>query len=115
MRYYIPPSEKVPARCGKRHRCNHPAYDECTVFIQDGKGIAVIQQRYDPYTKHTWWGPIDDWLSDAISNESGFLYFLAKNAKESDSLDIYPTFTVRQIMRRLGMPPLKKEPWETRF
>lgn len=115
MQYYTPPEHKVPAKNGERYRCNHPIYDECTVFIFDGKGIAIIQQRFDPYSKHSWWGPIDDWIADDIASEPDFLYFLAKNAKESDSLGLFPTFTVRQVMRRIGMPPMKKEIWETRF
>jgi hypothetical protein len=115
MLYYNPPDKKTPSKHSIRYICNHPVYDECTVFIFDEKkGIAVIQQRYDPLSKHTWWGPIDDWIADDIYSNSGFLYFLAKNAKEPE-LGLYPTFTVRQVMRRIGMPPIRKEPWETRF
>lgn len=59
-------------------------------------------------------GEIDEWLVEAIYSNPGFDSFFNKNAKEKRG-DIFPTFTIRQVMWALRMKPLKKEPWETVF
>ena len=41
----------------------------------EGKGLAVIQQRYDENTKITWWGEIDPWLTDSLYLHENFLKF----------------------------------------
>ena len=46
--------------------CDHPVYSRCTLYQIDKKGLAVIQQRYDPKTKHTWWTEIDPWITDDL-------------------------------------------------
>lgn len=47
---------------GQIYICNHPVYSKCTLYKIGSKGLAVIQQRYDPISKTTWWGEIDSWL-----------------------------------------------------
>lgn len=112
--YYKLPDVKLNNLYGKLYICNHPCYSQCTLYTKGEKGIAVIQQRYDPRTKHTWWTSIDPWLADDIYLSPGFQEFLTGHSDIPNN-GIYPTFTVRQVMRRLHIPPLVKEPWETRF
>ena len=102
MRYHF---EKPPiylSMYGQRYRCDHPVYNSCTLFLVEERGLAVIQQRFDPETKATFWTEVDDWLTDPL--------YLAKG---TDGL--YPTVTIRQMMWALKMKPLPKQPWETVF
>lgn len=74
----------------------------------------MIQQRYDPVTKHTWWGEIDDWLTDDLYLHPKFKAYFDKRAGECVN-GLYPTITIRQIMWALKMKPIKRERWETCF
>lgn len=112
--YYKKP-EHWAGLYGALYFCDHPCYNRCTAFVMKEKGVAIIQQRYEPGTKKTWWDAIDPWLADDIYLNPGFLEFFNKNAEEKKMDDTYPTFTVRQVMRTLGMRPLEKQKWETRF
>lgn len=76
--------------------------------------MAVIQQRYDEKTKHTWWSEIDPWLVNDIFLAEGFKSYFKKFSGESIE-KMFPTVSVRQIMWALKMKPLKKERWETVF
>jgi len=99
---------------GSTYICDHPVYKVCTLFRADNKGLAVIQQRYDAVTKHTWWGEIDPWLTDDLYLHPGFKeFFDARSGECTDGL--YPTVTVRQIMWALKMKPISRERWETCF
>lgn len=99
---------------GETYICNHSVYSRCTLFNLQGKGIAVIQQRYDKVTKHTYWTEIDEDLTDVIYLNPNFIHFFNDRA-DYPNKDIYPTVTIRQIMHALKMKPLKKEVWETVF
>ena len=99
---------------GTTYECNHPVYSKCTLFTENDKGIAVIQQRFDETTKTTWWSEIDPWLTDIIYLNSGFKELF--NRRSGDCIDgIYPTMTIRQMMWALKLKPLPKERWETCF
>lgn len=99
---------------GKTYICDHPIYNNCTLFQIKEKGLAVIQQRFDPVRKVTWWGAIDWWLADPLYLNSGFESYF--NEKAGTSVNgLYPTVTIRSIMWSLKMNPLPKEPWETVF
>lgn len=76
--------------------------------------MCVIQQRYDPDTKKTWWSEIDPWLTDELFLNERFEDYFKKYAKAPIN-DIYPTVTIRQIMWALKIKPLIREPWETVF
>lgn len=111
--YYEPPASSLRI-FGEPYECDHPLYFVCTLYRMRGVGLAVIQQRFDNRSKHTFWHQIDDWLVDDIYEQPGFQeYFNTHAAKPKNGL--YPTVTVRQIMHALNMRPLKKEPWETVF
>ena len=104
--------EHVPIQLyGKTYYCNHPLYNECTLYLIKDRGLAVIQQRFDPITKHSWWGRIDPWLANDIYLSSKFIdVFKELATKEEDGL--YFTISVRKLMWKLRMKPMKKEIWE---
>jgi hypothetical protein len=114
MRYHYDKPTIYLSMYGKTYMCNHPVYSQCTLFKIGGVGIAVIQQRFDIFSKTTWWGEVDPWLTDDIYLHSSFMKFFNERAgKCTDGL--YPTVTVRQIMWALKMKPIPRERWETCF
>ena len=78
------------------------------------KGLAVIQQRYDKATKHTWWGEIDECLRNEAYMHIAFRQYFDKRADICRN-GLYPTVTIRQLMWGLKMKPIKRELWETCF
>lgn len=110
--YYTKPKIWKPV-FGEIYICDHPLYNRCTLFKDGTKGLAVVQQRFKD--KHTYWDAIDQWLANDIYKNENFPNFFKNRAFEKDIHDLYPTVYVRQVMRALGMPPLRKEFWETRF
>lgn len=114
MRYhYIRPNIYL-SMYGKTHTCDHPVYNECTLFEIDNKGLAVIQQKFDPDTKKTYWGEIDPWLTDDLYLHPKFKQFFEERAGTCTD-GLYPTVTIRQIMWALKMKPVPRERWETYF
>lgn len=114
MRYHFEKPAVSLSMYGRRYICNHSVYNVCTLFEIDTKGLAVIQQRFDPKTKSTFWTEVDPYLTDALYLHPKFLEFFSSKASESTD-GLYPTVTIRQIMWALKMKPLPKEPWETVF
>ena len=108
--YYKKPNEWIGA--GEVYICNHPLYNRCTLFRIGIRGIAIIQEKFDEKTKVRWWGPIEPWLAGDIYFSDKFREFFEANALGPDDHGLYPTFTVRQIMWKLRMKPLRKEFWE---
>lgn len=47
-----------------------------------GKGLCVIQQRYNEKTKATYWSAIDPWLTDKIYLHEGFRQYFDSHAKK---------------------------------
>ena len=114
MRYHYEKPDNYHSIYGTTYSCNHPLYDQCTLFQIGRKGLAIIQQRFDKETKSTYWTEIDSWMTDAIYLHSGFKkLFDERSGEPVDSL--YPTVTIRQIMWALKMKPIKRERWETCF
>ena len=114
MRYYYEPSRIPKPVYGETYRCNHPAYMRCTLYRIEDEGLAVIQQRHNPHTKHTWWEEIDQSLTGELYIHPGFRQYFRKYAGKPTK-GLYPTVTIRQIMWALKMKPLKREKWETVF
>ena len=114
MRYHYEKPTIYLSMYGSTYTCDHPIYNKCTLFELDDKGLAVIQQRYNPLTKKTWWGEIDRWLTDDLYLHPKFKEFFNERAGKPEN-GLYPTVTIRQIMWALKMKPLKKERWETCF
>ena len=114
MRYFYTPPEAWFQHYGELYICDHPVYTRCTLFKIGVKGLAVIQQRFDPNKKRTFWTEIDPWLNDELYLNLNFKSFFDERAGEAQN-GLYPTVTIRQIMSALKMKPLKKERWETVF
>ena len=114
MRYHYKKPSIYSSLYGKRHFCNHPVYDSCTLYLIGKRGLAVIQQRFDQNTKSTWWSEVDPWLTDSIYLHPKFKeFFDERSGTCTDGL--YPTVTIRQIMWALKLKPIKRERWETVF
>lgn len=114
MRYHFEKPEMYVSQYGKLYICDHPAYNRATLYVIDGKGLCVIQQRFDAKSKTTWWSEIDPWLTDAIYLNAAFKELFDKRARPRKD-GLYPTVTVRQIMWALKMKPIPKGRWETVF
>ena len=114
MRYHYEKPAIYLSLYGDTYTCNHPVYDKCTLYLMDNKGLAVIQQRFEPDSKCSWWGEIDPWLTDSLYLHPKFKEFFDKRSGECMD-GLYPTVTIRQIMWALKMKPVKRERWETCF
>lgn len=114
MRYHYEKPSIYLSTYGDTYICDHPLYNECTLYKSDGCGLAVIQQRFDKESKSTWWGEIDPWLTDVIYLHPNFKQVFEERAGECKD-GLYPTATIRQIMWALKIKPMKKERWETCF
>lgn len=114
MRFHYEKPTIYSTMYGESYICDHPVYNRCTLFRVGSKGLAVIQQRYDHISKHTWWGEIDPWLTDRLYLHPRFLEYFKAHADEGPD-GLYSTVTIRQIMWGLKMKPLPKESWETVF
>lgn len=114
MRYHYNKPTLTKPIYGTVYICNHPVYDKCTLFQIGEKGLAVIQQRFDPVEKRTYWTDVDYWVSNDIYTNPNFLKFFEERSGAPDH-GIYPTVSVRQIMWALKMKPIQRERWETCF
>lgn len=115
MRYHFEHPQIYLSMYGRRYICNHPVYDCCTLFEIEKKGLAVVQQRFNPETKTTLWTEIDAYLTDVLYLAPGFKEFFDNRADKCTDDGLYPTVTIRQIMWALKMKPLPKQRWETTF
>ena len=82
MRYHDIPPKEWTSYYGSVYRCNHPVYRVCTLYREQGKGLCVIQQRYNEKTKATYWSAIDPWLTDKIYLHEGFRQYFDSHAKK---------------------------------
>lgn len=114
MRYHFEKPIYYESHYGEHYECNHSLYSHGTLYKIGEKGIVVIQQRFDPNKKITWWDEIDPWITDPIYLHPSFRMIFDEYAKPCEK-GLYPTMTVRQIMWSLKMKPLPKERWETVF
>lgn len=85
---------------------------DALLYKVGSRGVCVVQQRFNESTKSTYWTEIDPWLNDIIYLKAGFKDFFDSYSEEERN-GLYPTVTVRQLMWRLRMKPLKRERWET--
>lgn len=113
MRYHFKPDSLYGVSYASTYICDHPVYDKCTLYLFDGKGLAVIQQYIE--NKRTYWSSIEESLIDKIYLTKGFQKFFDQYADYPTESGLYPTVTVRQIMWALRLKPLKREIWETTF
>ena len=99
---------------GNTYICDHPVYNKCTLFKIDGKGLGIIQQRFDFDSKTSYWSEIDLWLTDELYLHPRFREFFDERSGECTD-GLYPTVTIRQIMWALKMKPIPRQRWETCF
>lgn len=114
MRYHYEKPAIYLSMYGNTYYCDHPVYNNCTLFKIDTRGLAIIQQRFNSTTKQTWWGEIDPWLTDVLYLHPKFKEFFDERSGECTD-GLYPTVTIRQIMWALKLKPIPKERWETCF
>lgn len=114
MRYHYEKPTTYSTNYGVTYTCNHPVYNSCTLYLINNRGLAVIQQRYEPYRKTTWWNEIDPWLNDILYLHPGFKDFFNERSGEAKD-GLYPTVSIRQIMWALKIKPIPRERWETCF
>ena len=114
LRYFFQKPSFYTTYYGEFYICDHPVYNRCTLYRIDERGLAVIQQRFDPSTKSTYWTEIDPWLTDVLYLNPGFKKFFDERSLKPNN-GLFPTITVRQIMWSLRMKPIPKERWETVF
>lgn len=114
MRYHYEKPAVYSSVYGKLYFCNHPVYNRCTLYEIGEDGLAVIQQRFDPETKSTWWSELDPWLTDDLYLHPKFRNFFEKRGGNCTD-DLYPTVTIRQIMWALKMKPIARQRCETVF
>ena len=114
MRYHYEKPDTYYSVFGTTYECNHPVYSKCTLYSIGKNGLAVIQQRYDQDTKHTYWTEIDPWLTDSLYLHPKFKEFFDERSGPAQD-GLYPTVTIRQIMWALKMKPIPRERWETCF
>lgn len=75
MGYHYKKPSIYASMYGQIYICNHPVYSKCTLYKINSKGLVVIQQRYNPISKTTWWSEIDEWLTDELYLRPGFKDF----------------------------------------
>lgn len=114
MRYHYEKPNTYSVMYGESYHCNHPVYNVCTLFKIGNRGLAVIQQRFNPNDKTSRWTGIDPWLNDLLYLHPRFKKFFDERAGECKD-GLYPTVTIRQIMWGLKMKPLPRDRWETCF
>ena len=114
MRYHYEKPSTYSSMYGTTYSCDHPVYDNCTLFKIGERGLAVIQQRFDAASKSTWWSELDAWLPDALYLHPKFKEFFDERSGECKD-GLYPTVTIRQIMWALKLKPISKSRWETCF
>lgn len=112
MRYFYVPPDTYTFKHGQIYICNHPLYNNCTLYSDGDVGLAVVQQRFNSRLKATFWAQIDPYLVDEIYERDGFQYIFEKNAVCQDRR-LYPTVSVRKLMWALKMKPLQHHIWET--
>lgn len=110
MRYH---HDAVEAHIG---RASHPLYSRFTLFeLDDKRGLAVVQLRFNEYQKSAFWAPVDTALSCSICTNDNLKDYLEEHAGEPDQNGVYPTVDVRKLMWAIKMKPLPKNAWEKGF
>ena len=55
MRYHYEKPSVYLAMYGQTYACDHPVYSQCTLYSINDTDLVIIQQRFDPETKKTYW------------------------------------------------------------
>jgi hypothetical protein len=111
MKYYYQKRENWIS-AGRAYQCDHPMYSRCTLFQNGSRGLAIIQEKFNPIKKTRQWSSVEPWIAGDIYLNPGFKAYFNAHATEADENNLYPTVKLRTIMWALRMKPLKKEFWE---
>jgi len=111
MKYFYTSHNSIQV-FGQTYTNKGSLYRDTTLYLMRGKGLCVIQQRFDPDTKSFWWGHIDADLANAIFVHPDFIEFFKTHATCTDAEGGYFTINVRKLMWALRMKPLPKQYWE---
>ena len=107
MRYYYEPPADYTVTKGRTITCDEKLYSKCTLYEINGRGLCVVQLRFNEKLKVFYYGPIDPWLIDDIFSKERFPEIFSEFALEPDSNGRYPVMEVRKLMWKLRMKPLK--------
>lgn len=110
MRYHYEKPDSWTRKHGEVYACDHVLYSRCTLYRKGTKGLAVIQERFNPRFKCIFYGPIDPWLVDEIYLNPKFDSYFDENSGEAKD-GVFPTVEIRKIMWALRMKPLKQPDW----
>lgn len=111
MKYFYEPTKDHTENFFQLYHCDHPLFDLCTLYFWDGKGLIVVQQKYDEANKTLSWGPVDSNVANDIFLHPDFPDYFFMNADYGEE-NGFPIISVRKLMWALRMKPLKKEEWE---
>lgn len=112
MKYYYERPKTWTIR-GDIYRANNPLFNKATLLKRGELGLIVIQQRFNPVTKHLWWADVDPWIvSDILENENFDEVFFKLASQKFPGGD-FPIIKLRKLMWELRMKPLKKDFWES--
>ena len=111
MKYYYQKPDICVRVFGKPIALDHPIYKSGTLYLENGRGLIVIQKHFESEVKECYWGSVDAWIANDIYTSNNFPEFFFRNALEED----YPIFQLRKLMWALRMKPLRKEEWELYF
>ena len=106
MKYFYQKPDFYQPLYGEKIELNHQIYKFGTLYLNDSKGIIIVQKRF--VSKYAYWDAIDPWLANDIYLNPGWSLYFSKNATDAP----YPIIPVRKVMWALRMKPLKKEYWE---
>lgn len=109
MKYFYEKPDICKQVFGRTIVLDHPVYRRGTLYLENGVGIIVVQQRFGS-AKYAYWDAIDPWLANDIYLNKNFPYFFSHNASKE-----FPIFQVRKLMWALRMKPIPKEDWEDYF
>lgn len=107
MKYFYKPKNTIRI-FGLTYTSLNSLYRTATLYLIRGKGICVVQKRYDPVSKSFYWSELDPGLANDIFMAPGFIEYFRAHATEGE----YYTVSARKIMWSLRMKPLEKEWWE---
>lgn len=109
MKYFYKKPDISTQVFGRSISLDHPVFKKGTLYMDDGIGIIVVQQRFGS-AKCAYWDAIDPWLANDIYLNKNFALFFSQNASKD-----FPIYQVRKLMWALRMKPIPKEDWEYYF
>lgn len=108
--HYILRNERQ--RYGSIEIVNHPLYFSGTLFENDGYGIVIVREYFNPKDKYKYYGPIDPCIANDIYLSPRFPKYFSKKAERKNEKGLYPTVLLKKVMWEMRLKPLKKTKYE---